>query len=292
MRREAINMVGRISPSIQGSLIRPASGHIPSDPEMRRRFTQKSLPPDRGEVEGLLHTALWNTDGELVEGAFVDHWESYSHRAVVRLRDLYRHHGFTEADADRIREAIHTGPPDAVDDLLYGLDQWARPLVKELLQSPIPEVRAVCVRAARNFLPHDYIVPYLADPAPEVRLAAFRTRFERRYYLPGWEAHLVPRLGDPDPAVRAEAGARLGFLFLTEPAIAAAIANHLQQDLDPEVGDRILAFVAEEVRKAADTASGQQLLRRLDDRLRQLFFQGLDSLDPDVRAAVAIALGK
>jgi HEAT repeat protein len=39
-------------------------------------------------VEDLIHTALYDTDGEMVEGAFVDRWESNAANAIDRLERL------------------------------------------------------------------------------------------------------------------------------------------------------------------------------------------------------------
>ena len=69
-------------------------------------MSDQQLPADAAVVADLIHTALYDTDGETVEGGFVDRWESYALTAIDELKEIYRGRPFTPADEELLRKAI------------------------------------------------------------------------------------------------------------------------------------------------------------------------------------------
>jgi HEAT repeat protein len=201
------------------------------------------------QIADLLETALQNTEGEMVEGALVDHWvpsendPADNRLAASRLEELFRSSGFTETDAGQIQAALarHDTPHEHAAHLAGRLRDFIGPLVERMLADPDARVRANGVRAAVMTLPHERWTPVLTDPdSPEVReavvraLSRFRTAevaaalFERlkvdthrdvRHALASYEGfHLVEgaapvlvdvMLRDPDPRVRSQVAFRM-----------------------------------------------------------------------------------
>jgi len=162
------------------------------------------------QIADLLETALQPTGGEMLEGAFVDHWDpgtadpSDNRLAVHRLEELFRGSGFTEADAGQIQAALsrQETPHEAAAHLAGRLRAFIGPLVERMLADPDAGVRANGVRAAAVALPHERWSPLLTDPdSPAVREAVVRAL--SRFRTPDIAAALFERLQvETDPDVR------------------------------------------------------------------------------------------
>jgi len=258
-------------------------------PDLQGDHTMAAPPADPNEVDRLIHAALWDTGGESVEGAFVDHWVSNASRAVENLHELFSAGGFSRADAERIRQAMREGPTEAVVLLLHGLDRWTRPIVTEMLQSPAPRARASAVHAGARLLDPPFVLPFLTDPDPEVRLAAVRTLFECRSHLPGWETHLAGALEDPDAGVRREAGLHL--TRTSHPEAEPAWLRFIESERDTGVrGPIISALATGTTYDYAAGYRGKALVERIGEARKQLLLRELNNEDAGVREGVTAAL--
>ncbi|HEX5717793.1 MAG TPA: hypothetical protein VF179_16665, partial [Thermoanaerobaculia bacterium] len=92
------------------------------------------------DVERLVRTALHDRGGEMVEGGFVDRWESNASRAIESLQEIFGRRGFSDADAAVVRAAVRdaNAPADAAVALLRELGEWTRPMVEALLDDALP----------------------------------------------------------------------------------------------------------------------------------------------------------
>jgi hypothetical protein len=126
------------------------------------------------KIAELLETALQNTEGEMGEGALVDHWvpsendPADNRLAVSRLEELFRGTGFSDADAGQIQAALsrHEIPHDAAAHLAERLRDFIGPLVERMLADPDARVRANGARAAAMALPRERWSPLDAGAVP------------------------------------------------------------------------------------------------------------------------------
>ena len=75
---------------------------------------------DLQQIGELVHTALYDTGGELVEGGFVDHWESNAGVALNELAEVFRQSGLWGEAEVLIRTAVRApeAPPGAAAELV------------------------------------------------------------------------------------------------------------------------------------------------------------------------------
>jgi HEAT repeat protein len=192
-------------------------------------------------IADLLETALQPTGGEMVEGAFVDHWvpgtydPAEARLAVHRLEELFRGSGFTEEDAGQIQAALssHDTPHEAAAHLVARLRAFIGPLVERMLTDPDAGVRANGVRAAAVALPHERWMPLLTDPdGPQVREAVVRAM--SRFRTPDIAAALFERLQvETDPDVRHALVLYEGFQVLD--GAASALVDLMLRDPSPRI---------------------------------------------------------
>jgi HEAT repeat protein len=242
------------------------------------------------EAARLLHTALYNCDGETVEGAFVDRWESYAQRARNALRRLADSHGFSAELETLIAEAVRApeAPTEAAATLLRELHPHSRPLLARLLRDRTPRVRAVAVRVGPPMLEPAVLARTLKDASFEVRLAAVQTITEHRRVVPDAELLLVRALDDPDARVREAAGPAIG--FYNNPEAAAALIRYLDQTSDPKSRAVIIESIARRVRREGVHVSRSVLRERVGEPIRALLLRELANPDPELRILIARAL--
>src|SRR5688500_16562068 len=186
-----------------------------------------SDPKRDARIVALLHTALFDTGGESVEGAFVDHWESNAGQAIDELEELFTESGFGRPDGERMRRAAidPSVPVDALVTLLTGLKQWSAPVTEALLDDPAPHARVAAVRAGTTFLDPEFLLRLARDPDPAVREAAVAGLTAHRTRLPQAEGVIARALRDPVPEVRIAAGSLSG--FLRDPAVSEKVAERI-----------------------------------------------------------------
>lgn len=245
---------------------------------------------DLRETAQLLHDALWATGGELVEGAFVDHWVSNASRAADELEERFRQHGFSEADRGLFRRAMCGEPVEAMAVLLDRLRESLGPLVLEMLYAPQPNARAAAIRVAWRFRDPQYLFDYLADPDPVVRLATLRTVAERRFNLPEAQRWVLEALSDPDPEIRKFAGS--GIDFYRKPEAAAALAEAIRREQDEGARNAMVARVAEGAGRGTIYHGGQVLADAVGPELVEVLRQAWRHPDAHTRENAARVLGK
>lgn len=243
-----------------------------------------------GDVERLVHVAVHDRTGEMVEGGFVDRWESNASRAIGALEEIFERRGVSDADAALVLAAVRE--PDARADaavaLLTGLGRWTRPIVEELLDDALPAARVVAVRAGAHLLDPVFLLRPLRDADPAVRAAAVRALAEHRQKVPGAGTHLARALEDEDARVRAAAGATQG--FLDDPAAGEALAVRLSVEPDARARKSIIAAVARKTRSEGTHVGPDTLARRIGEPIRAMLLRELNNSDPGIRVLVASAL--
>lgn len=135
-----------------------------------------------------------------------------------------------------------------------------------------------------------FLLRLARDPDPGVRQAAVLALSARRREVPGAEALLARARRDPAPGVRVAAGSALD--FLREPEAAAALAERLVEEGDPQVRRALIRSTATEVRRAGTHVDGTTLTRRLGEPLRRLLLGELGHPDPEVRERLAGAMDR
>jgi HEAT repeat protein len=251
-----------------------------------RHYTKSSYHSRVTEdVRRLLETALFDSGGETVEGAFVDRWEAHRWGAVERLSALFSSRGFTDADLAILQELLRRKPePVATFELLSGLHRWLAPFRGELEECASISLRKAALMAGASDLSLPEIAAFLGDPTPSVRMAAIDALLPHRFKPEERSPLLIGALEDPDPAVRAHAARHTP--FLEHPPGAEALAR--RYDLEPDAGVKraILERVSEEAYR-----TGKQVARgRVGDRLVGLLRRELDHEDPAVRRIAARGL--
>ncbi|HYJ80032.1 MAG TPA: HEAT repeat domain-containing protein [Longimicrobiaceae bacterium] len=226
----------------------------------------------------------------MVEGGFVDHWESHASRAIESLQDIFSARGLSDADAALIRAAVRdpAATADAAATLLSELAPWTRSIVEELLDDPLPAARAVAVAAGARLLDPVFLLRPLRDADPAVRAAAVRALAEHRQQVPGAGAHLARALGDADAGVRAAAGATQD--FYGNPAAGEALVHRLSVERDARARNAIIAAVARKTRTEGTHADHGTVARRIGVPLQAMLLKELHNDDARVRALVASAL--
>jgi len=259
---------------------------------------------DRTKIEELIRTSLYDTDGESVEGAFVDRWESYAGRANEALAEIYQEQGFTEADAVLIREAIRQpeAPLEAVASLSIELAHWIQPILPAMRNSPSPRERAVAVRILgdtsflwriRQDLDLDVLLQGLVDPEVAVRETTVRmlSLLPRRKEALQAETALALALEDEAPCVRMAAGSAL--TFLNRPEGAAALLRCLEHETDKSVRRTLLLAIADQIRKEGvhtGYAGRLPMRQQVGEPLVALLLRTLSDAEVPVRVGIVKAL--
>ena len=240
-------------------------------------------------IDSLLNTALYDTGGESVEGAFVDHWVSNASEAIESLEKILKKHGFQPAAAERFRKALSAPgcPPDAARYMLTWLKRWTAPLIAEMLGDPEPAIRAIAVRAAGEVLPPDQWSQAFQDPSPIVRAAAIQTTSTHRSARESQQREAFPLLQDPDASVR-EAAAR-SIPFFNHPDGGKALAAQWKRDPEPRVRHAIVRYVSDETTSYTGSAP---IEGRVGGPLTEMLISELDNEDAEIREAAALGLRK
>jgi HEAT repeat protein len=252
----------------------------------------------------LIQTALYDTGGEIIEGAFVDRWESYALNAVDALAEIFEREGFSEADAALIRQAVSElqAPVEAVLTLVSELGKWTHPLLEAMRDDPSPRARIIAVRALGNtrtlWLAHRKLdsaalLRGLEDSDASVREAAVQTLAQPivRREVENAETALALALDDEDPRVRIAAGSTLG--FFDRPDIADALVARLKTETDETARRAVLLAVAGKI-KAEGVHSGYggraPLRKRVGEPLLAVLLNALTHPEAQVRQEVVGAL--
>ncbi len=244
------------------------------------------LASESDQVATLVKTALHDTGGESVEGAFVDHWVSNAQAAIDALDDLFTTRGFTEADANLLANAIRDphAPSEAVTRLLSGLKQWTGGINAALAKDPRPEIRAAVIRADPSLFDPKSWTRDLEDVDPNTRREAVRIIRLNEKAVPGAQARLRAALDDPDPGVRAAAADAVD--FYRDESGAAALARRLAIEGEPGLRKAILARVAEKIARESIHVSAATLAAQTSPALKTALLRALNDDDDDTRAAV------
>ncbi|MEO6063294.1 MAG: HEAT repeat domain-containing protein, partial [Thermoflexales bacterium] len=242
------------------------------------------LASDSDQVAALLETALHDSGGESVEGAYVDHWVSNASAAIDTLDELFRERGFTDTDTALITAAIRDprAPSDAVTRLLIGIKRWTHQIRMSLSEDPRPEIRAAAARAD----------PSLFDPAPWLRdLADADSRVRReaigiiRLYqsrTDNAQAHLRAALDDPDPGVRTAAAEAIDF-YRDEPG-AAALARRIEIEPERNIRKTIQIRIADRIARESIHVGADTIEARTGPELKGALLRALHDEDDEVRA--------
>jgi len=259
---------------------------------------------DRTKIEELIRTSLYDTDGESVEGAFVDRWESYAGRANDELAEIYTEWGFLEDDAALLRDALRQPEAslEAVASLAIALARWIHPILREMQNSPSTRERVVAVRMwgdtsflwrIRQKLDLDVLLQGLADPEVAVREAGVQMLAPRstRKDAPQAEMALDLALEDEAPSVRKAAGSAIA--FLNRPEGAAALLRCLERETDKTVRRTLLLSIAGRIREeGVHTGYGGRLPMRqqVGEPLLALLLRTLSDPEVQIRVEVVRAL--
>jgi HEAT repeat protein len=245
---------------------------------------------DAAEVAALIHTALYDTGGESVEGAFVDRWESYALTAIDELKEIFQRRGFTPADEELLRKAVCEvgAPTEAAVTLLRCLRSCTLPLLDKLLTSGSPEGQAAAYETLAKLGKPDAAHAGLSDPNPLVRHASIRAIIAGPGSASKTETHLIRALDDPDPQIRITAAQNLD---VCRRAGAKALIARFRREESAEIRDAILLHIAETVRREGIDCRGDALLRHVGKDVRRFLAEQLaDHPDPMTRYEVARAL--
>jgi hypothetical protein len=234
----------------------------------------------------LLHTALYDSGGESVEGGFVDRWVSNASVAIAELERLFTERGFAESDAAVLRTMLRQAeaPVEATVSLLVWLKPWTLPLVKAMLDDPLLRVRALAVQAAGDLLdPGDWL-PLLHDADPGVRAAAVRTLAQHKGPIRDAPPRLRCALEDGAASVRRVAAGAI--TFYRDPDGA----QRWRVETDREVREAIILSIAEETNRLGIHIEARRLLEGIGPSILAILLQELHHPHDQVRHAVARAL--
>ncbi len=244
------------------------------------------LPSDSDQVAALIDTALHDTGGESVEGAFVDHWVLNASVAIDALDALFRERGFTDTDAALITAAIRDprAPSEAVTRLLIGLKRWTDQIRRSLSEDRRPETRAAVARADPGLFDPAPWLRDLADADPHTRCEAIRIIRLYQSRIDDAQARLRAVLDDPDPGVRAAAADAVDF-YRNEPG-GAALAGRLE--IEPERGIRktIQLRIADRIARESIHVGSDTIEARTGPALKGALLRALSDEDDDVRAQI------
>ncbi len=246
------------------------------------------------ERDQRIHTALFNIEGESVEGAFVDHYVYYADTAREELVAHFTEQGFTDDDANAIRTALRQPgvPPEAGASLLRALHQWLPQEAEALYQESDPALRAIGVQILNRPV-HWYekkpVVPKgLADSSSYVRIATLKTLIENRRSVADYPAILMRMLEDPEPTVRRLVVKNLS--FYQSPENQAALIKTWDSDPDQTVRNTVLRWVAEETRRLGVHYSPENVAEGIGEALTARLIAALEHSDPEMRATIARSL--
>ena len=236
-----------------------------------------------GELDTLIYTALHDTGGHSVEGAFVDHWVSNASVALEAMESDFIASGFSSSKAAQIRLAMADASVESSVKLLSWLKEWTRPLVADLLADSSVHLREIGVRAAGELLPIDEWSAAFEDPEPRIRIAAIESL--RRAL--GHDVDSIARrmLADSDGSVRSTAAR--GIRFLSDSEGADRLVKLWRTDPDPGVRDAILDYVSE---ITASYTGDKSVEERAGTGIRDLLIAGLDHSDARRRERAAAGL--
>ena len=267
---------------------------------------QAEALPDPHEIAGLIRTALYDTDGEIVEGAFVDRWESNAGNAVEALEQIFERQGCTEENTALLRQAVSQpqAPLKAVISLLSELGRWTYPFLQAMRNDPSPQARLVAVCALGNSrllwlsshpLDPDVLLVGLEDTHAEVREAAVQTlaQYQVRINVPQAKEVLAHALDDEEPRVRIAAGSNIG--FLERPEGGAALVRRLEMEPDNAVRQAILLAIARQIATIGahvGYSGGTTLRQKVGEPLTALLVRALPHPNTQVRQNIALALYK
>src|SRR5688572_15820072 len=155
-------------------------------------------------VRELLHTALHDEGGEMVEGAFVDNWISNSYTAAEELSEELTG-GITVDLQATFREMFldpKTDEETAARILAILGEDKTRRFVLELLIDADEKARAIGVRTAGQMFSEEFLAPYFTDASPQIRLVAIQTFADHRPRFSGSAQLIQSAFKDADPTVR------------------------------------------------------------------------------------------
>jgi hypothetical protein len=231
------------------------------------------------------------------EGAMGNRYAHYYFSdAVGSLEEWFREHGFSEVEAEVLRQVMRREPVYPLERtrmpvLLDLLRDWTGRFVLEMLEDAEPKAREIALRAvALSFRPVDSLVPFLNDPDATVRaIAVIIVTSKHRSGLSQQERETYRQqaLADPSPKVRWAARYRPDFYGTA--AAHRKLARHIENQADREVrNDHITCFAAEITRDL------YQEDRRMDSfvgpEMKAILIRELNNDDRSVREAVAEAL--
>jgi HEAT repeat protein len=257
------------------------------DPSIRGRGAHEAGElGDARLVPDLVHLAAFDAAEFKTASGMVDEYTTVAAAGTNALGVLYGKIEFTEGDAARIREvAVDPRADDeSVSFLLGALRRWVGPLIEVLSRDPSPIVRVRALIAgdfAHLFSP----IPFLEDPAPEVRKAAIR----RVGYTPRLDGHgtelLSRAVDDADAGVRAAAARELGIRRIHDPLL-----RRLDIERDPDVRLELASALARWVSREAALGLAR-LIADPDARLRVAVARALErAAFPEVGRALLARL--
>lgn len=251
---------------------------------------QETSEDDPHSMAALIKTALYDSSGEMVEGAFVDRWESYAANAIDELAEIFRTHGYTEREAQIFRAIMRDPEPpvDAVVALIQGLAKFTRPLIVEMRRDPNPRARLVAKRVGAQLFDPVFWLESLDDPDPEVRASAVNSIAQNRRIVSGAEEYLIRALNDDDPRVRKLAGETV--TFYKQPAGGEALVRRLEAETSKNVRKAILAAIAREVRRLGVHLDHTAVAEGIGPAIKRLLLTELNHPDAEIRQLVASAL--
>lgn len=242
----------------------------------------------RREFEEKVRTALWDTGGETVEGAFVDRFESFSLRAIDELEELLSGRLLEAEEVSFIEAEIASPevPLDQAASLLRRLAKQAPDLIRRLARAEAPHLRVLFHRVAGDA--DDTAGLY--DPSPAVRIAALERLCRSRPRDERVDEALEHALLDADADVRIAAGRMIP--IDRDPRGASALADLLERETNAAVKEAVLERLAEEVNRMGISASAERIEEGIGPRLRGHLIAALGNPSATVRERVARSLNR
>ena len=245
---------------------------------------------DSEAIRELVRRALYDEGGELVEGGFVDRWESFADQALEELEDLLPPGALSPEIEDSIAEILTEprAPAPRVARLLVWLKPRTGKLLERLMASESVAARQAAALAIGELGLSDLVERARTDPNPIVRAATLRELTSARH--PNLDIQsLMRQAATEDPAYEVRVVAAPAIRFFRDPKGQALLCRLLEEDPHPAVRRAILKGLAEEIRRIGITVSGPSIREGIGPALFETVLKALGHDDPEIRYLMAMA---
>lgn len=245
---------------------------------------------DLEAVSELVRRSLYAQGGELVEGGFVDRWESFADQALDELEGLLPAGELSRETEDLIYEILTeaNAPAQRIARLLVWLKSRTKRLTERLQKSENVASRQASAMAIGELGLSDLLETARTDPNPIVRAAVLKELSSARH--PSLDVQsLMRQAASEDPAYEVRIVAAPSIRFFRDPEGQRLLSHLAESDPHPVVRRAILRRLSEEIRRIGITVHDSALREGIGPDLFGILLKGLAHEDAEIRYLAAMA---